>query len=75
MSEKALTIRTPDLSVWEMIRSVAPVALASRLFGVANEDQAAAIMLKGYEMGLGLSASFEFIHVIDGKPSISPKGR
>jgi hypothetical protein len=72
--EKSLAIRTLNMTTWETILSVAPVAMASRLFGVATKEQAAAIMLKGYELGLGLSASFEFIHVIDGKPSISPKG-
>jgi hypothetical protein len=31
-------------------------------------------MLKGYELGLGHATAFEFIHVIQGKPSVSPKG-
>jgi hypothetical protein len=73
-NEHALTVRTPDLSVWQMIESIAPVMQESRMFGVASKEQAAAIMLKGYELGLGLSAAFEFIHVIEGKPSLSPKG-
>lgn len=71
----ALAVRpplTPD--VWSMIQAVAPVMKSSRLFGVASDEQAAAIMLKGYELGLSLSASFEFVHVIEGRPSISPRG-
>jgi len=56
-----------------MIQSIAPVATASRMFGVTKE-QAAVVMLKGHELGLGLASAFEFIHVIDSKPSISPKG-
>lgn len=72
--EKALVpSRVPTLTTWQTIQSIAPVATASRMFGV-TEQQAAMVMLKGYELGLGLTAAFEFIHVIDGKPSISPKG-
>ena len=71
MSEKAIVPVTPQ--VWEIIKNVAPVATASRMFGV-TEQQAAVVMLKGHELGLGLASAFEFIHVIDSKPSISPKG-
>lgn len=46
----------------------------SRLFGVNSPDAAGAIMVKGYELGLGLTASFEFIHVIQGKATLSPRG-
>lgn len=61
-------------STWQMIQAIAPSMYSSRLFGVANEAQAAAIMLKGYELGLSLTAAFEFVHIIQGKPSISPRG-
>jgi len=60
-------------NVWQVIKDIAPVAQASRMFAV-SEEQAAIVMLKGHELGLGLVAAFEFIHVIGGKPSISPKG-
>lgn len=63
---------TPD--IWATIEKVAPTMQKSRLFGVATVDQAAAIMLKGYELGLGMTASFEFIHIIQDKPSLSPRG-
>lgn len=63
---------TPE--VWGMINSIAPTIKDSRFFGVATPEQAAAIMIKGYELGLNLTASFEFIHVIDSKPSLSPRG-
>ncbi|MFO7742772.1 MAG: recombinase RecT [Anaerolineae bacterium] len=58
---------------WQVIQSVAPVAQASRMFGVTQE-QAAIVMLKGHELGLGIASAFEYIHVIDQKPSLSPKG-
>lgn len=63
---------TPD--AWKMIQAVTPTIYKARLFGVGSEDQAAAIMLKGHELGLSLTSSFEFIHVIDNRPSISPRG-
>ena len=71
MSEKALV--PVSVETWQVIQSVAPVAQTSRMFNVTQE-QAAIVMLKGHELGLGLASAFEFIHVIDAKPSISPKG-
>lgn len=72
--ERALTVRQTTLDTWKLIQSIAPASLQSRLFGVATVEQAAMIMLKGHELGLGLAASFEFIVVIEGKPSVTPKG-
>lgn len=71
----ALTVRE-NLSPaeWEMISAVAPAMHRSRLFGVGSPDAAAAIMLKGRDLGLPLTASFDLIHVIDGKPGLSPRG-
>lgn len=58
---------------WILIQAVAPVATASRMFGV-TEEQAAIVMLKAHELGLGLAAAFEFVHVIQERPSLAPKG-
>ncbi len=71
----AIAIR-PQLtpSVWQMITDIAPAMHQSRLFGITSPDQAKAIMLKGFELGLSLTASFEFIQVVQGKPAISPRG-
>lgn len=63
---------TPD--IWQMIMNVAPTMHQSRLFGVSSPEQAAAIMLKGYELGMPLAMSFDMIHVIQGKPSLKPQG-
>lgn len=57
----------------QVIKAMAPVVAAARMFGVTQE-QAAVVMLKGHELGLGLATAFEFIHMVEGKPSISPKG-
>lgn len=61
-------------SIWKMIETMAPVMYKAHLFGVTGPEQAAAIMLKGYELGLSITASFEFIQVIDGKPGLAPRG-
>lgn len=69
-----LTHRELTPQIWQMISQMAPVMWKSRLFGVVSQDAAAAIMLKGYELGLSVTASFEFINVIQGKPGLSPRG-
>lgn len=61
-------------AIWRMIGEMAPVMYQAHLFGVNSPAQAAAIMLKGYELGLSTTAAFEFIQVIQGKPALSPRG-
>lgn len=71
----ALVVRN-DLTPtqWEMINAVAPTMHASRLFGVSSPAAAAAILLKGHELGFQLAASMEFIRPVEGRPTLSPKG-
>ena len=74
-NSRALAVRnelTP--AVWQMIREIAPVMHTSHFFGVSNAEQATAIMLKGHDLGLSVTASFEFVQVIQGKPGLSPRG-
>lgn len=70
------TAATRELTpgVWKMIEQMAPTMYRAHLFGVTSPEQAVAIMLKGFELGLSMTASFEFVHVIDGKPALSPRG-
>jgi len=70
-TEEKYLVTTPQTV--SVIQALAPIIKASYMFQV-TEAQAAVVMLKGYELGLGLATAFEFIHVIDGKPSLSPKG-
>ncbi len=74
MTNAIVTRQTLTPQIWQMIDAIAPAMHASRLFGVNSKEQAAAIMLKGYELGFSLSASFEFIQVIQGKPTLKPIG-
>ena len=70
------TAATRELTpgIWSMIEKMAPVMHKAHLFGVTSPEQAAAIMLKGYELGLSMTASFELVQVIQGKPALSPRG-
>ena len=70
------TAATRELTsgIWAMIEKMAPVMYRAHLFGVTSIEQAAAIMLKGYECGFSMTASFDFVQIIDGKPSVKPSG-
>lgn len=70
------TAATRELTpgIWRMITDMAPVMYKAHLFGVQSPEQAAAIMLKGYDCGFSITASFDFIQVIQGKPSVNPRG-
>jgi hypothetical protein len=61
-------------TIWNMIQEIAPFAKDSRLFGVATAPQAVMVMAKGHELGLPLTTSFEYIHIISDKPTLSPRG-
>lgn len=75
--ERALVVRQSRQiteSGWKTIMSIAPTATAARMFGVTQE-QAAIVMLTGYELGLPISAAFDVIYVSrDGKRVLRPKG-
>ena len=73
-SRAIVPAQTLTPSVWQMIETIAPVVWRSGIFGIGSKEAAASIMLKGYELGLSLAASFEFVQVIQGKPTISPRG-
>lgn len=78
MSSKALTVPTGarqiTADVWQTIQAIAPVAVASRMYGM-TEDQMAVVMVAGYELGLPLTAAVDVIYVPkNGKPVLRPKG-
>lgn len=72
---RALTV-APQLTpqMWQMIEAIGPAMHKARLFNVSSPEAAMAIMLKGYELGLSLTASFEFVQVIQGHVGLSPRG-
>jgi hypothetical protein len=77
MEEKSIVLsnsREITPAVWQMVKEMAPVMHQARMFGVTSPEAAAATMIKGYEIGLGFAASFEFIKVIQGHPELIPRG-
>lgn len=62
------------LDMWNLISALAPAAHQSRLFGVSSPEQAMMIMAKGYELGMPITAAFELIQIIQGRPTLSPRG-
>jgi hypothetical protein len=71
---KAVATRQVTAADWQVIQTISPTIHLSRLFGVGSAEQAAVIALTGHELGLGLAASFSFIQVVQGKPTLSPRG-
>ena len=65
-------------STWQMITEIAETVHKARIFGTGSVEAAAAIMLKGYELGLPLTGSFEFIYAITvggrTRAALSPQG-
>ncbi len=76
MTTTALATRQQSMTIetWNLISALAPAAHASRLFGVASPEQAMMIMAKGHELGMPITAAFELIQVIQGRPTLSPRG-
>src|SRR5579885_708875 len=71
---RSLAHRTVDLDTWRTIREMSPTMHAARLFGVASPEQAAAVMVLGHDLGFSLAQSFQFISIVQGKPTLSPRG-
>lgn len=58
-----------------MITTLAPTIHQSRLYpGISSPEQAAIILLRGFELGFTLTASLEYIELIVGKTTLKPQG-
>lgn len=72
-SALAVNVLTPQ--VWTMLTQIGPVIYESRMYkGISSPQAAIAVMMKGYELGLGMSTSFEFIQAIQNKYELIPRG-
>lgn len=74
MTTTALARKVITPEIVRTVQELAPMAHASRLFKVNAPEQAMAVMIAGYELGFNLTSSFDFISVIQGKLSVSPRG-
>lgn len=62
-------------AVWSMIERIGTAAYKARMYkGITSPESAAMVMLKGWELGFGISASFEFIQPIMNKFELIPRG-
>lgn len=70
-----LALRQPlDERTWAMIAQVAPAIAKGRVWPMPSPEAAMSVMLMGAELGLSFTASFQYIHFIENKPSLSPQG-
>ena len=66
--------RDVTLSVTETAIQLGKIAWASGICRAKSEEAAAMIMLKGYELGFPMTASFDFIEVIENRVGLKPMG-
>lgn len=77
--QETAAIARPELTPgkWQMILNIAEVIHKSRKMyskGVTTPEAAALILLKGFELGIGITASLELITEIQGKIELIPRG-
>lgn len=76
MNTNEIVLRKQEITptIVDMAIKLGEYAWGSQIFGVAKKEAATMIMLRGYELGFSLTASFEYIDVINGRASIKPMG-
>lgn len=65
---------TLDMSTIALIQVLAPSFHACRWYGLASPEQALVVMTKAVELGIPLTAAFEFFDLIENKPTLKPVG-
>lgn len=75
MSNELSVILNPQ--TWDVMRSQAEVLVKSGFLpsSVKTPEQAIAIIMKGYEVGLPPMQAFSHINIIQGKPAASPESQ
>jgi len=71
----AIVKATPAIPpTWQLISSVGEAAYLARRYGFASAYEAALVIGRGYELGFGLFTGLDFIHNVQGRPTLSPQG-
>lgn len=65
---------TLDVSTLTLIQMLAPSFHACRWYGLTSPEQAIVLMTKAVELSIPYTAAFDFFDVIEGKPTLKPKG-
>lgn len=70
----AVRSNTLDPFTLDLIRMLAPSFHACRWYGLASPDQAIVLMTKAVELSIPYTAAFDFFDIIEGRPTLKPKG-
>lgn len=80
-TDLALQVQAPlarsnalSMQVLTLIQALAPSFHACRWYGLSSPEQAIVVMTKAVELGIPLTAAFEFFDIIENKPSLKPIG-
>jgi hypothetical protein len=65
---------TLDMQAFGLIQLLAPSFHACRWYGLTSPEQAIVVMTKAVELGIPLTAAFDFFDVIEGRPTLKPVG-
>lgn len=59
---------------WQLISSIGEAAYLARRYGFTSPHEAALIIGRSFELGFGLFTGLDFIHNVQGRPTLSPQG-
>lgn len=62
------------MQAYALVQVLAPSFHACRWYGLSSPEQAIVVMVKALELGIPLTAAFEFFDVIEGNPTLKPIG-
>lgn len=76
LSGQYATVRAPGLTLdtINLITALAPAWHQCRWFGLSSPEQAVVLMAKAADLGLPVTAAFDFFDLIESKPALKPVG-
>lgn len=76
LSSQYARVSTPGLTLdtLNLITALAPAWHQSRWFGLSSPEQAIVLMAKAADLGLPVTAAFDFFDLIENKPALKPVG-
>lgn len=76
LSQQYPLARTPGLTIdtLNLITALAPAWHQCRWFGLSSPEQAIVLMAKAADLGLPITAAFDFFDLIENKPVLKPVG-
>lgn len=76
LNQQYALARTPGLTIdtLNLITALAPAWHQCRWFGLSSPEQAIVLMAKAADLGLPITAAFDFFDLIENKPALKPVG-